>query len=242
MTPSAPHPLEQDLDALRTRARLASFMAHELATPLSALRTSLELLSVPPSGGAAPEPAAARCRRLVEQMSAIIEDLRVLGSTERPFCQPVAVGELIDELFPVLVLPKNVRLVVNLRQGSGAALHGSRHLLTYALRNLVHNAVEAMPGGGTVGINVEKEERSVRLAVWDEGPGISAERRAVLFQESFTTKPHGSGLGLWLVREIVEAVHGGKISYRPDTPTGACFHLELPPHFEPERAGEAPVR
>lgn len=222
-----PHPLERDLDALKTRARLASFMAHELATPLSALGTSLELLAALPSHADTTQ-LTARCRRLVEQMSMTVADLRVLGATERPHCQLVDVGELIEELMQALVLPNSVRFVVDLRRSPDTTLHGSCHLLTYALRNLVHNAVEAMPGGGTVGIDVESGGRSVRITVWDDGPGISGDLREALFEESFTTKLHGSGLGLRLVREIVEGVHGGEISYQPNSPAGACFHLELP--------------
>jgi signal transduction histidine kinase len=218
---------ERELDSALRLARLASFTAHELATPLSALSTSLNMVAAlawdPDSSR-----AMARWRRLIEQMSAIVEDLRVLGSTERPHREMVRIPPLLRELTRTLELSEKFQLVLRDHADPDVALHGNAHLLRYALRNLVRNAVEAMPAGGRVGIDAETRGRTVRITVWDEGPGIAAEVQSALFDESFTTKAHGSGLGLRLVRTIVERVHGGKISYSANLPIGARFCMELP--------------
>jgi signal transduction histidine kinase len=218
---------ERELESLKAMVRLAAFTAHELATPLSALSTSLTLLAAL-ARDVDSSPPLVRCRRLIEQMSAIVEDLRVLGSTERPHRERVRIPPLLRELVRTLELPEKVRLVVQDQADPEVLLYGSAHLLTHAFRNLIRNAVEAMPDGGTIGIDAETRARTVRITVWDEGPGIAADVQGALFDESFTTKPHGSGLGLRLVRTIVEGVHGGKSSYSPNLPTGAWFRMDLP--------------
>jgi signal transduction histidine kinase len=218
---------ERELASAWRLARLASFTAHELATPLSALSMSLNL-PAPLARDPDSSRAMARCRRLIEQMSAIVEDLRVLGSTERPRREKVWIPLLLRELTRTLELPEKFRLVVRDHTDPDVLLCGNAHLLTHALRNLIRNAVEAMPDGGRVGIDAETRGRTVRITVWDEGPGIAAEVQSALFDESFTTKSHGSGLGLRLVRTIVERVHGGKVAYSANLPTGARFCMELP--------------
>jgi signal transduction histidine kinase len=218
---------ERELDSASTMARLASFTAHELASPLSGLRTSLHLLGAL-HREADPSQPMERCRRLVEQMSNVVQDLRVLGSTERPRRQRVRITPLIKEFVQTLELPEQVRLVIRNHADPDATIYGTAHLLAHALRNLVRNAAEAMPDGGRVGIDAETRAGTVRITVWDEGPGIAADVQDALFDESFTTKAHGSGLGLRLVRTIIERAHGGKVSYAPNLPNGARFRMDLP--------------
>jgi anti-sigma regulatory factor (Ser/Thr protein kinase) len=134
----------------------------------------------------------------------------------------------VQELTQELELPEKVRLVFRDQADPDVPIYGSAHLLTYAVRNLHRNAIDAIPDGGVVGLDVETQLRTIQITVWDNGPGVAAERQRALFDESFTTKSHGSGLGLRLVRTIVEGVHGGKVSYHPNLPTGARFQMDLP--------------
>ena len=100
--------------------------------------------------------------------------------------------------------------------------------LQQAILNLVLNAIQAMPDGGTLSIRTDTSEGGVRLTVSDTGPGL-AQGLAVdqLFDTRMTTKPGGTGLGLPLVRMIVEA-HGGSVQYRSVPDHGAAFTLVLP--------------
>jgi two-component system, NtrC family, sensor histidine kinase HydH len=107
-------------------------------------------------------------------------------------------------------------------------VHGHARLLSLALDNLVRNACEAMPAGGTIGIRIEDHHSRMRITVWDDGPGIPTDQREQLFDEPWTTKRHGSGLGLLLARAIVEYVHDGNVSFAPNNPHGAQFHIILP--------------
>ncbi len=89
------------------------------------------------------------------------------------------------------------------------------------------NALQAMPGGGEVRVQARVDQERVRIDVSDRGPGISAELRARLFQPFFTTKATGTGLGLAVVKRIVEA-HRGEIEVTSAAGEGATFSVRLP--------------
>jgi len=100
--------------------------------------------------------------------------------------------------------------------------------LELALLNLITNAVDAMPEGGTLAIHGAATDKGIRLEVADSGPGIPADLLPHLFEPWVTTKPvgHGSGLGLAIVRDVVRA-QGGSVS-ASNQAVGALFVIELP--------------
>jgi signal transduction histidine kinase len=100
--------------------------------------------------------------------------------------------------------------------------------LEMALLNLVTNALDAMPLGGTLSITATARPGAIRVEVADTGPGIPAEIREHLFGPWVTTKPpgQGTGLGLAIVRDVVRA-HGGSVSASNQS-TGAVFVIDLP--------------
>jgi hypothetical protein len=110
--------------------------------------------------------------------------------------------------------------------------------------NLIRNAAEAMPGGGTVHLRSELVgsgvSRCLRLHITDEGPGIPETARDRLFRPFVTTKPEGTGLGLAVASRAVEA-HGGRLRVE-DEPDGAHFVMELPLISGPARADPSDPR
>jgi signal transduction histidine kinase len=115
--------------------------------------------------------------------------------------------------------------------------------LKQAFFNLLRNASEAMPAGGTVRISAGRAaEGGVDIVVEDEGTGMDDATREHLFEPFFTTKSHGTGLGLPITREILEA-HGGSIACEPRDPRGTRFRLHLPTDEvgRPGAAAEAPA-
>jgi signal transduction histidine kinase len=104
-------------------------------------------------------------------------------------------------------------------------------LLRRAVVNLALNAVDALPHGGTVSWSVASEGEELQIAIRDDGPGVPAEEQERLFQPFFTTRSHGTGLGLALVRKIAEA-HGGEATYRDAPGGGAVFVLRISTYDE----------
>jgi signal transduction histidine kinase len=102
-----------------------------------------------------------------------------------------------------------------------------RDLLAGALENLVQNAFEAMPDGGTVTVRTSVDPDTVVLSVEDNGQGMDARTRERAFDPFFTTKPTGSGLGLAFVRRVAEA-HGGDVTLASKEGAGTTLQLRLP--------------
>src|SRR5262249_1364397 len=99
--------------------------------------------------------------------------------------------------------------------------------LRRAVLNLVQNALEAVTQGGTVSIRGQQTATQVQVQVHDTGSGIAAESLGRIFEPLYTTKPDGTGLGLYIVREIVVA-HGGQITVASVEGQGTTFTLTLP--------------
>jgi signal transduction histidine kinase len=105
------------------------------------------------------------------------------------------------------------------------AFHAST--LRRALLNLVHNAIDAMPQGGTITLVGKGTATQVQLAVRDTGSGIPAGRLSQIFEPLYTTKPGGTGLGLYIVQEVV-AAHAGQVTVDSIPGQGTTFKIVLP--------------
>jgi signal transduction histidine kinase len=104
---------------------------------------------------------------------------------------------------------------------------GDPALLRQAITNLLSNAEQAMPGGGTVRLSVQGLEDAYAIHVADDGIGIPVEIQSRIFDHSFTTKQGGSGIGLAVVQQVVR-LHGGRIRLRSRADEGTQVTLELP--------------
>jgi two-component system sensor histidine kinase HydH len=104
--------------------------------------------------------------------------------------------------------------------------------LRRAVLNLVQNALDAMDPGGTVTLSGQSTVDQVQLQVRDTGSGIPAERLAQIFEPLHTTKPGGTGLGLYIVQEIM-AAHGGQVTVESVEGQGTTFTLTLPREAQP---------
>jgi two-component system sensor histidine kinase HydH len=115
----------------------------------------------------------------------------------------------------------------NLEISAGNPIAADPELLHRALSNLILNAIEAMPKGGTLTLRAKGRADSVRIEVADTGSGLAAEESAQLFTPYYTSKPHGTGLGLAIVQSIVSD-HGGRISVASEPGRGTTFIIDLP--------------
>jgi signal transduction histidine kinase len=141
----------------------------------------------------------------------------------------VDLGELVGEIVHLLE-PEAVRGGVRMRYArppAAVVVNGDPVLLRQAVMNIAVNAIEAMPGGGSLTFEIASGPETCELAITDSGPGIPPEHREKIFQLYYTTKPHGSGIGLATAFRAAQ-LHGGTIEIDSEAGCGATFRLTLP--------------
>lgn len=222
-------------------AHLAGSLAHEIRNPLHSIGVNASVLEQYVAAMAKDDRSFSA---VSESLSAIKEEthrltellnnyLGMLRSAPDP--GPVDVRDLCRKVLRLLAYPAGLSRVVLRLEGDEdlPPVHGVPDRLQQAILNLVLNAIQAMPRGGLVRVRTTALEGSVQVAVSDTGPGLPPELAQRPFDTRITTKSGGAGLGLPIVRMIVES-HGGSVWYRSRPGEGTTFTLVLP--AEPVRS------
>jgi signal transduction histidine kinase/ActR/RegA family two-component response regulator len=243
--------------ANRAKDEFLATLSHELRTPLNAILGWAQVLRVGQNDPTQVQQALSTIERNARRQAQLIDDLLDLSR--------IAAGKLRLELIPVdltaviaaaveTVRPaadvKTIGIGLNLEAGPGAVM-GDSDRLQQVFTNLLANAVKFTPNGGRVEVRLERAGSRVRVTVSDTGQGIAPELLPVIFErfrqvDSSMTRAHGGlGLGLAIVRHLVE-LHGGAVeAASPGLGQGATFTVTLPPMLvrveAPKRAANAPV-
>ena len=226
--------LEEEAIALKEREHLGEMgevargMAHALRNPLHAVGLSVDELAARLPGDAEATALAAAARRQIAGVDGTIRSFLALaagGGTE----EEVDVRALAEDVALAALQEARGRVRVSV-EGASARLLAVAPELKAALHALVVNAVEASPDGAEVAVRVEpREGGGARVAVEDAGAGLPAEVRARLFTPHTTTKPSGSGMGLYLAHRIATTRYGGSLALEPRAPAGTRALLEVGP-------------
>jgi signal transduction histidine kinase len=218
-------------DRLAAVGDVAAAFAHEVRNPLNAVSIGLQRLGVE----FAPEPADeyARCVTLMQgearRLNGIVEEFIAMARPLQFAPAAFELGDLLRELGDLVEGDARAAGVrVHLRIPDALpVLVADRDHVKQVLLNLVLNAIQAMPDGGTVTVGATAARGAVVVTVDDTGPGIPDDVRSRIFDPYFTTKRNGLGLGLTIARRIAEA-HGGTLDVEPRA-DGTRFRLALPP-------------
>lgn len=215
---------------LSVLGRMAAGIAHEIGNPLSSMSTRLQLLERRRDEGFVTQSVEV-LRKQIERIFRIVQGVSNFSRTGRRDAGEFEVNGLIEEMVGVIELDRRAKGIQFVRQleAPSPRLSGVRDQIGQILLNLLLNAVEASPKGGTVTVHSCRSGDQLRLSVDDEGPGIDPETRDHLFEPFYTTKPEGTGLGLSISFGFA-AAHGGRIEVERRAVGGARLVLVLPVH------------
>jgi signal transduction histidine kinase len=212
--------------------RLVAGIAHELNTPLTYVLGNLELLEALPFEERERD-VLARLRRGAERLAGLVKKLLVFSRPHQEEMVRLNPNDLVERSLELcrynLAAVRVERDLAPLPE-----ILGIPTLLETALINLIVNGVQAMGGEGQLTLSSRHEEGFVVLRVSDTGVGIADDLRKVIFEPFVTTKAlgHGTGLGLWTVRTVVER-HMGQVDFTSVERQGTTFRIQLPPAAPP---------
>jgi signal transduction histidine kinase len=238
---SARSQLEQrlvDADRRGLLGELAATIAHDLRNPLAIVKGTAESLCRRPRSAVEVKEHTDVIRRNIEKADLTISALIDLGRPRSAAATTIAAHDMLAEIQSLVhVEAKRRNLRVELAHGdAGPAVCADHTLLAQALLNLVLNAIQATPPGGTILLRARTRRRAngaqTVLAVEDRGHGLPPEARARLFTPFFTTKTTGTGLGLSSCRRIAGEL-GGQVGLYPRRRGGARALLLLPAAMAP---------
>ena len=219
--------------------RFAAQLSHEIRNPLTSVKLNLQSLQRDVAAGHIPEDAGrpiAICLQEIKRLDRVSRGVLSLGRERRPEAVRCSVHRCLTEALDTMGAQLNSQRVTagTTLEAAADMVNGNPQDLTAVFVNLLLNAAEAMPDGGTISISSANEPAgrevpaTVRVTVADSGPGIAPELREQIFDPFFSTKPDGTGFGLALALRTVEE-HGGRLRLEPPLPGGgAVFVVELP--------------
>jgi signal transduction histidine kinase len=228
-----------DLEAAKRRAlaaeqlavlgRLAAGLAHEIRNPLGSISGSVELLRTSPALSEEDRLLCDIVQRETARLNELIGDMLELSKPRPPSKSPVDVASLAKDV--VILASKSGRgtdVGLTFEGLPEASIEADAGQLRQVLWNLVRNAVQASSAGETVVVRVvELADGDLAIEVADKGPGVASDQIERLFDAFYTTRTHGTGIGLAVVKRIVES-HGFSLEVESEVGSGATFRVRVP--------------
>lgn len=220
------------LERFASVGRFSAQMAHDLKNPLAAAKGAAEFLTeeMRRAGGGPNHDFAQLVVQQLDRLHAVIDRYQRLAALE-PQLAPVDVKQLVTSVLSLQTFATTTAVTLETSVPDALpVLQADRDLVASALENLVKNAFEAMPKGGTVTVAAavtETDAPMLELSVSDTGTGFDARAREQAFELFFTSKAQGSGLGLAFVRQVARA-HGGDARLSSREGKGSTVTLVLP--------------
>jgi two-component system sensor histidine kinase HydH len=217
-------------------SRLLARFAHEVRNPLSSLDIHLQLLEedLAKASPQIREKTASRFEIIhgeLHRLENIVKHFLSLAGPSSLELRAVEVAKVVGHVCELLrpeAAARGIEIAMQLTD-SLPAVAADEAQLTQALLNLVINAIQAVERNGCVKVSAGVDEKNgvLTIAVHDTGPGIPSHKQSAIFEPFFTTKAEGSGLGLWIVQQIITA-HGGLVEVSNPAGGGAVFAFHLP--------------
>jgi two-component system sensor histidine kinase HydH len=217
-----------ETQTLATAVELAGAVAHNLRNPLASIRVSAEMLQ---DGTAAPLETAEHCQDItsaVDRADRWITELVRVSQAPQLQDEAVALGPLVrdclEEMGPEM-MRRHIRWQAPETDPGPVRAHPA--MLRQIVLSIIANAVDAMPDGGELGASLHDAGAGCALRITDTGHGLSAAARQRLFRPFFSTKSGGLGIGLALVKRMVNQWQGD-VTLTSSPPRGTCVEIVLP--------------
>ncbi len=224
--------LEKDLahsEKLAALGRMASGAAHEIRNPLAAMKLKIQLAERSKFDAGKLEKTFAVLTEEIERLDNIVKKLLEASRPAKLNFSRIKIDDLLKNRLAMIAEKAAANSVeIKFETNDGVPeIEADAEKLTQVFDNLLNNALEAMPDGGILRVNVSTEYEKFIVEIADTGAGVDDGDKARIFELFYTTKDKGTGLGLAISREIVEA-HGGKMRFESELDKGAAFFVELP--------------
>ena len=226
------------MERLASLGTMAAGIAHEIRNPLANIRIAIQALDKQLPAQHPHRESPQKIIREIDRLNQILRDFLAFARPPKPNRQPTTLTIIIEEV--VLLLREQIaKEKIRVKREFFPHLPDirvDRALMKQVFLNLFLNAIQAMPGGGEIVISVqevsdpEKGEtggRFLQVRLKDSGPGIPPQDLERIFDPFYTTKPHGTGLGLSVVHQILRE-HEGRIRVVSEPGRGANFIMDLP--------------
>lgn len=219
-------------ERLATLGRTAAALAHEIRNPLGALQGSVELLMDPTTEEADRDQLGSIIHAEIRRVDALVGSMLEIAKPRAPEPSELKLATLVGEVAALCASDAKHQRRLTLKTAQVA--EGDVRVFVdaaqarQALLNLVRNAIDAADIGSTLTLSFgDRDSAHAFFAVHNHGPEIAAEARARLFELYYSTKTHGIGIGLALVKNFADA-HGGSLEVSSDATQGTCFCVVLP--------------
>lgn len=204
---------------------LSKETAHQLGTPISSLMAWTQMLSTM----GIEQDVVNDMDKDVHRLSVIADRFSKIGSM--PDKEFAFINEAVEQSLEYMRsrIPKRVSLTIHTSESADRGVMLCQSLFEWVMENLTKNAVDAMDGEGAIDISVDSDEEKIYILFKDTGKGIPRKNFKNVFTPGFTTKKRGWGLGLTLVKRIIEEYHNGHIYVKDsEVGVGTTFAIELP--------------
>ncbi len=226
----------------RAQKEFVSIASHQFRTPVTSINWNAEMLrtldDLPPEGEQAVEEIYTQNKRLNRLLRALLNLSRVSLGELQFSIEEVNLADLARTIYEDLQQGKETKNVeVEITEGTDITFESDRTLLRIVVENLLSNALKYTPAGGTITLQGGFEEEKVTFSVADTGIGIPEKDQAQIFTRLFRAQnarerdTDGTGLGLYIVRKIVEGM-GGSITFESTEGEGTVFFVTLPRNLE----------
>jgi two-component system sensor histidine kinase AtoS len=228
----------QRAEHLRTTGELAAGLAHEIKNPLAGIMVTMETLAEEPYITQEDRSVLFKVIDEIQRIDGLIKGLLNFARPPKPQFMPTKVNDILDAAAQMVLqnrhqteesagAPRSIELVKDLARDLPEIIADPMQL-RQVFMNLLMNAVDAMPSGGTVHLKTSFDEAlcAIMVIISDTGKGMDAAVLSKIFQPFFTTKAGGTGLGLAISKRLIEE-QGGRISIESSAERGTAFSLTL---------------